>query len=232
MELETETRILHSFAITVRPKNGLHNEYDAHIIKWLEKQQYFAYVHEMEHEARHLHAIIWGKYCINNIRKTLFRFASKYDADWGPASKKVLSSGVKFVYNDMFHTEYMIKDGPYDNSCLPPDTLPYYPTEEEQEEIKKKSTRVADAYFHHLKEEWDLHNPDYVPHQHTNVDIAYFYYDLMFKQKKIAVLCDDRVRKQKCKALLHYIFPCHESKKDMFLSKNDIEIFNINNKTT
>ena len=48
-----------SFCITVRPKNGLHNEYDEAVMKYIKKQNYGAYVHEMEDEARHLHAQIW-----------------------------------------------------------------------------------------------------------------------------------------------------------------------------
>ena len=79
-----------SFCITVRPKNGLHNEYDEAVMKYIKKQNYGAYVHEMEDEARHLHAQIWltpqrENHDINSIRKALFRIGQKFDPDWSPS---------------------------------------------------------------------------------------------------------------------------------------------------
>lgn len=216
-------RELQSICITVRPKNGLHNEYSMAIEKYLRKQQYSIFVYEMEAEARHLHAQMWGKYKINNVRKALFRIAEQHDPDWSPASKKVLSQGVKFAYNDYFHEHYLTKDNKPVHVSIPEDTKIYYPSLAEQEEIRRKATRVADAYFDHLKTEWIERNPEYEYHQFTNIDISKFYYDMMFKDKVIAVIRDDRQRKQNTKCLLHYIFPGHASKLDMTLSQKDID---------
>lgn len=217
-----------SFAITVRPKNGLHKEYDTAVIKWIKKQKYGAYVHEMEDEARHLHAQIWidetRQKDRNDIRKALFRIAEKYDPDWSGASKKVLSQGVKYAYNDDFVDKYCTKENEIEYMKMPLDTSIYYPTPEEQEEIKRKATRVADAYFDHLKREWEEQNPEYeYNYIETPYHVGKFYYDLMFKEKKIAVVRDDRSRKQNAKCLLHYLFPHSQSIMDMILTKEDSE---------
>ena len=219
-------RELIAICITVRPKNGLHNEYASAIEKWLTNQKYHLYVYEMEDEARHLHAQIFGKYKINNIRKALFRIADKNDPDWSPASKKVLSQGVKYAYNDYFINTYMTKDNK-PQGTLPEETTLYYPSLEEQEEIKKKSEKVADAYFNHLKNLWEEENPEYETHQFTNIDIAKFYYNMMFKVKKIAVIRDSKQRKQNAQCLLHYIYPGNQSIKEMVLTKEDIETYNL-----
>ena len=48
-----------SFAITVRPRNGISDETIEELIKWITKKDYGIVVIEMEDEARHLHAQIW-----------------------------------------------------------------------------------------------------------------------------------------------------------------------------
>lgn len=180
----------------------------------------------MEDEARHLHAQIWiPKTDINNIRKALYRIAEKHDPDWSPASKKVLSSGVKYAYNDDFHHKYMTKESmiPYYN--IPEDTKDYYPSEEEQAEAKKKAKRVADAYFNHLEEMWIELNPDYEEFHPIKQlkDISMFYYDQMFVTKTIAVIRDARQRKQNAKCLYNYVFkPRHL---DMVMTDADIELY-------
>lgn len=219
-----------SFCITIRPKNGLHSEYDTAIMKYIEKQPYGAYSHEMEDEARHLHAQIWvcpqRSTDINNIRKALFRIGQKCDPDWSPASKKVLSQGVKHAYNDEFYKTYMIKDNALEYSVIPENTEPYYPSEEEQAAAMASKTCVADAYFDHLKREWDELHPDYdFQYQTVVFDVARFYYDMMFKYKKISVIRDDRSRKQNAKCLVHYLFPHQISILDSIMTKEDSELY-------
>lgn len=221
-----------SICITVRPKNGLQGEYATSVEKWLMKQNYYVYVYEMEDEARHLHAQLWGKYQRDNVRKALYRIAEKFDLDWSPASKKVLGSGVKYGYNDEFYKKYMIKENKPVYGPIPEDTSIYYPSLEEQENIKNKATRVADAYFNNLRNEWLEQNPEYETHQFTNVDVAKFYYNMMFKDKKIAVIRNDMQRKQNAKCLLHYIYPNLFCVKEMVLSNSDVEIFNLFKEST
>ena len=218
-----------SFCITVRPLDGLHGDYDDAIMKFIQKQNYGVYVHEMEDEARHLHAQIWlttdrEQHKIDNIRKALFRIGQKYDPNWSPAAKKVLSKGVKYAYSNYFVEKYMTKDNTIEYDCRPENPDDYYPSLEEQEEAKKKATRVADAYFDHLAREWNEHYPDYEFNFHTTIfDVAKFYYDLMFKEKKIAVIRDDKARKQNAKCLLHYLFPHQQSIMELVMTKEDRE---------
>ena len=188
----------------------------------------------MEAEARHLHAQIWiPKTDRNNIRKALFRIAEKHDPDWGSASKKVLSNGVRYCYNDDFINEYVTKDSELEYSNIPEDTFSYYPSEEEQEKLQAKK-KCADAYFDRLKDLWLEQNPDYQIENYiiSQMDVALFYYDQMFKDKVVAVVRDDRQRKQNAKCLYHYIYPSEAPKKEMVATAEQIEQYNIHIKMT
>lgn len=216
-----------SFSITVRPRLGLHNEYDEAVIKYITKHQYHAYVHEMEHEARHIHAQIWiPKSNQDNIRKALFRIGEKFDPTWDPASKKLLSGGVRIAYNDDFVEKYMAKENkPIMN--LPDNTSDYYPSKEEQAKAMAKAKRCADPYFNHLKELWFEQFPGYneIEPEILLYDIAMFYYDQMFRYKNIAVIRDARQRKANAKCLLHYIYPGGATKSEMMLSEIDRDLY-------
>jgi hypothetical protein len=181
----------------------------------------------MEHEARHLHGQIFTAkpMDINNIRKALFRIAEKHDPDWSNASKKVISGGVKYAYNDEFISTYMTKDGDLAYSSLPEDTQPYYPDSATQEKAMKSKERVADAYFSRLAALWAERPDSSTRHPFSHVEVAQFYYDQMFKHKTIAVVRNDRDRKSNAKCLFHYIFP-HASGLEMVLTQSEIEEYN------
>jgi len=219
-----------SYCITVRPKNGLHGSYAEAIEKYIRKQTYYVYNYEKTDEARHIHAQIWFEEAVRktNIQTALKRIAEKQDPDWGPASRKVLVSGVKIGYSDAFFEEYIQKDGQVqmENWNPPTDTDQYYPTEEEQSKAQAKAN-CKDSYFFHLKELWHENNPGYDLHQFTNVDIAEFYYQQMFQAKTIAVIRDAKQRKQISKALNHYIYPYEFAWKEMVLSDKDIELYQL-----
>lgn len=219
-----------SFAITVRPQQGIvkDSELEQELIKYLRKKIYYAYVFEKEHEARHLHAQIWLDVSTrkDDIQKTLKRIQGKYDPNWSPASQKVLVSGVKIAYNDSFADNYMNKE----NEAVynpPNDTTEYYPTEEEQEKVRNKANAV-DRHFHHLKELFEEDNIELdVIHAKALDQISQWYYKVMFKDKKIQVVIDDKRRKQTVKCLLHYIYPAVCYARDLNLTKEDKEQIEI-----
>lgn len=221
-----------SFAITIRPRLGLNGDFDDAIMKWFRSHKLSAYVHEMEDEARHLHGQIWLEEPkdINDIRKAIYRISKKCldpQGEWTPAAQRVQCGGIKIAYNDDFCKKYMNKDCielEYANQPVL-NTSTYYPSAEEQLKAQKKATRVADAYFNRLKDLWLEKNKNYTEWQFTSVDIADFYYDQMFRDKTIAVICDSRQRKQKAECLYHYIYPNND--KTMVLTEKAIDQYNL-----
>ena len=219
-----------SYAITIRPKNGLHNELDDSVIAWICKHPCYRYVYEMEGEARHLHAQIWldKPLQIDSIRTAYYRIAKIHDPDWSPASKRVACQGIKIAYNEW--KDYLNKTNDSIHKLPtnpPPDDDSWYPSLEEQEKAQRSKDRNADAYFHRLRELWLEYNPDYVTHQFTNVDVATFYYQMMFDEKKIAVVRDHKMRKNNTTCLLHYIYPGIDSILNLVMTDKDIELYKL-----
>lgn len=215
-----------SYALTIRPKDGIpvDSNLEKDLIKYVEKKQYYAYVFEKEDEARHFHAQIWLEVPTrkDDIQKTLKRIQGKHDPNWGPASQKVLVSGVKIAYNDSFSDNYLSKE--YDSIYNPPnDTTEYYPTEEEQTAVRNRAQAV-DKGFHKLQE---LFNEDNIELSADPIEalgqVGRWYYKIMFIDKKIPVIIDDKRRKQTCKCLLHYIRPMISTAVNMNLTKEDCE---------
>lgn len=226
----TANKSYKSYAITIRPRNGLHNDLDDAVVKWITKYPFYRYVYEKEGEARHLHAQIWlaNPIQIDSVRKAYYRLANEHDPDFSAAAKRVACNGIKIAYNEWL--EYLTKENiPIQKlpTNPPPSHESWYPSKEEQEKAQRSVDRNADAYFHRLRELWLEDNPDYETHQFTNVDVATFYYKLMFEDKKIAVVRDPKMRKNNAKALLHYIFPNQFAILEMVLTDKDIEIFNL-----
>jgi len=108
----------------------------------------------------------------------------------------------------------------------PPDnTDEFYPSLEEQAAVQA-AANAADNQFHSLLTKWEEKNPNYIEHQKTLKDIGLFIYELMFVDKVIPVIVDDKRRKQLAKALTHYIFPYNQSAVNFMFIQEDIAAFN------
>ncbi len=145
-----------SFAITIRPKNGISpgGTLENNIIKKLKNYDYCSVFAEMENEARHIHCQIWlNKPCaIGTIKTAMVRIQERYDPDWGESAKKVLRGGIKIAYSDWildYCEENDLKED--DPNCLfhrvPPMTSEFYATEEEQQKIIDSSKSANKTYF-------------------------------------------------------------------------------------
>lgn len=150
-----------SFAITMRPKNGISagGTLENELVKKLKKYDFCSIFMEKENEARHMHAQIWlnKPQAIGTIKTAMVRIQEKHDNDWDEASKKVLRSGIKIAYSDWildYCQENDLKED--DSNCLfhrvPPMTSEFYATEEEQQKIIDSSKSVNKTYFR-LKQE-------------------------------------------------------------------------------
>lgn len=145
-----------SFAITIRPRNGVvaGGTLEKAIIKKMEKYDFASIFSEKEEEARHLHCQIWVSkaVAIGTIKTAMVRISEREDPDWSDASKKVLRSGIKIAYSDWILDYCESNELKTDKSeCLmhrvPPMTSSYYATEEEQEKIIEGSKSANQTYF-------------------------------------------------------------------------------------
>lgn len=219
-----EQKKFKSFAITVRPRNGLHGEYETRIVNWIKKQSYWVYNFEKEAEARHIHAQIFceSEKRLGDVQRVLKRIAIEVDPTWDAPSQRLLVQGVRVAYNDDFIDTYIRKDSeiPEEYYNCPADTSLYYPPPGEQQAVMDKKN-AKDQFFHSLKVLFEENNPDYQPHQNTLKDVGYFVYNMMFVDKKVMVITDDRRRKQTIKALFHYLFPYHDSVSEYIFTAED-----------
>lgn len=154
-----------SFAITVRPRNGIPvgSPLQNQLVNKLKKYEYCSIYMEMENEARHMHCQIWldKPVAIGTIKTAMVRIQEKYDPDWCEASKKCLRGGIKIAYSDWILDYCEDNDLKADDpNCLfhrvPPVTSEYYATEEEQQKIIDSSKSRNQTYFrlkHELMED-------------------------------------------------------------------------------
>ncbi len=215
-----------SFAITIRPKNGLNGEYEEAINKFIQNHQYYAYNYEMEDQARHCHAqVFYDKpKRKSDVQKALKRIGLKHDPDWGPSAQKVSSGGVKIAYNDNFIDNYIQKDTEAEEYNPPDDTEPYYPTEAEQEKVLNRAT-AKDSYFNNLKELYGETKLEEDNKIHAILAIGDWYYSQMYDVKSIAVIADPKRFKQNIMALCHYLYPGKFKDLSTILTQEQIKLY-------
>lgn len=212
-EIVKENGKYNCFAFTVRPNHGVNDMLESSIHKWLRNQPYYAYTIEMDDEKRHIHAIVFFNEPKRkgDLVKQLKRIQEGGDPNWSSAAARVLSQGVKIVYNDDFHTKYMIKDGDYVDSFLPPNTAEYYPTEDEQEKVKSKANAV-DKRFHRWAEAFkeSVHYcEDSAAEENfilSKLRVADWFADVMYKSKTEQVITDERLLRRNILSLCYYVY--------------------------
>lgn len=217
-----------SMGVTIRPRNGIvkGGSLEKAIIKYCGKFTYYSYVFEKEHEARHVHIQLFfedGKYK-GDVKKQFMRICETHIHDWDAAQKKVAVL-VKICYNDWINNyciENEIKQDDYSDTIKhePPDNDDYYPSQEEQDAAESKS-KAADQRFHNLVTLYDSH-PEYKDNKYPSLyTCSMFIGDIMFKSKIIAVVIDDKARKNICKCFHAYY--TGNAGLDMMMTKNDVE---------
>lgn len=199
-----------SFAITFRPKLGIikGGALEKKLISYFSKFEYASYIFEKEAEARHFHGQLWlpELKTKGDIKKQMLRFGESCIVDWDLAQKKVAIC-VCICYNSWFDNyclENELKLDEHSDTCSHRPPLiedEYYPTEEEQDAVKKKANAV-DQRFHSYKVLWE-ERFDYVP---TDLmPVANFLHDLMFIEKLIPVVIDKKARINICECLYFYL---------------------------
>lgn len=211
-----------SFAITVRPRLGITNDTIDAIKSWLNKQNHSVAVLEMEDEARHLHAQIWldeGR-TKDDVGKAVKRICERTIEDWDAAQAKVLRGGIKIAYTD-WYLEYLLDNENKENPNViinnPPDkTEQYYPSEEEQEAVRLCST-ATDPRFFKMEQDANVYFTKY-DKEITLKNVAAWLCYVMFEERTMKVLINQRDRTALCKTL--YAYMTKSSNIELFLEKS------------
>lgn len=196
--------MFNSYCFTIRPLKGIKDSTIDGIVKWLGKQDYGFVCSEMDGEAKHLHGQIWVKEPRDKgtINKSLENICARTIEDWNPAQNLVMRRGTKVAYNNGFIEEYLSKEDNIIFNNPPNNAHEYYPSKEEQERVQKKAKSSNPQFFIH-KENF-LKNRT-ICSKITLEEIAMWVSEGMYKNDTIAIIQDDKRRKQFTKSLYYYI---------------------------
>jgi len=192
-----------TYAITVRPKDGITDVHLSKFCKWVKKHcLYYHVVTEKTDFERHIHAgvvfHVARKRCnVLTLMKFLFR-------DFTDEEKKVLLRGVKIMYNEDFIKNYLDKndDTVVIESCLPEagHMEKYFPPKKIESDGRTKKCSV---YYHELERLWYEHNE---PHVEVNtINVRDFLFRMMYSLRVLPVIRDDQTIKQTAKHLTRWI---------------------------
>jgi hypothetical protein len=219
-----------SFGITINVKPGIvkGSKLEENLLKATKTANYYQIVSEKDGCERHFHIQLWfdDKKKKGDIKKKFERILSK-EMFWDVDHKRHAIK-IKICYNDWIlnyceENELKLNGDDYSDMILdnmPAITEDYYPSEEEQENIKNKAN-AKDQKFYSWLELWNKY--EYKCDNPRDIDIAEFLGDMMFKSKTIPVIVDDKARRQNCKCLLAYIQGCKSA--HLFMSNFEYESY-------
>lgn len=197
-----------SYCLTIRPRDGITDDTVEQCKKWLSKCDYAVAVLEMENESRHLHAQIWTNTpkARGDICKTLQRICERSVKDWDTSQLKVLRSGVKIAYSD-WYLDYLVENDLkiaqpniiYEK--VPPLTLDFYPTEEDQQNIQTMKTAVDPRFA-----DMEIKCLAFLGERQVTVkSVASFLADAMFVSRTMKCVVQQRDRVALAKTLYAYM---------------------------
>lgn len=213
-----------SYAITVRPKDGIIDKTVAAISTWLNKCHHAVAVLEKEDHERHLHAQVWFETpkSRGDLCKQVQRICERTIETWDTAQLKVLRSGVKICYSD-WYLDYLTDNEDKGEANIivnnPPEkTMEYYPTEEEQEQVKEVKNS-ADPRFTQMEIECRKYLGEV---ELTEKKVAKYLCYAMFEERTMRVVTQQRDRVALCKSL--YAYMTKSSDIHLFIPKTKDEL--------
>lgn len=225
-----------SYALTIRPLLGLNDKTEDALIKWIQKLDYAFMAIEKQDEARHAHIQVWFETpkARGDICKQLQRICERTIEEFNEAQKKVLRNGVKIAYSD-WYLDYLAdndnKEGEEKGDIVydkpPQQSLEYYPTEEEQENVMKMKNAIDPRF---AKLEIQFH--EWLPEGGTTnrISVASFLAWAMFDARIIQVKVNSRDRIALAESLFLYVtksnnedafLPNHLCKPSIIVDKYD-----------
>jgi len=194
------------YAITHRPKNGV-SDHDIKVLTgYLRKKgDYYKIITEKEDHERHIHAVVYLKE--PSFKKVIVRAVLNLFPELLPEEKLVLRQGVK-VSRSVQWLDYLAKG---DSTVIIAENLPeaarleaYYPKRDTPVRECKKVTyylRLEKLWYEHAREML-VANPENCRH---------FLFNMMYNERKIDVIRDDKSIIQVSRHLARYINKVKES---------------------
>lgn len=192
--MEAIIRKYKSFALTVRPRDGVTDEHIASFVKLAKRVSEFYFVAtEKEGSERHIHAGLFLKEAIDvkGMNRQLVRVYKDFDDD----EQRTLRKGTRIMYNIDFIENYIGDADKGDVTVVVAKELPeakflegYWPSKAEQN--KAIALSATDKFYAKLERLWfETRDPGVDINRDT---VAVFIYDMMFKSRKIRVLRDQK----------------------------------------
>ena len=178
-----------SYALTIRPLDGITDDQIAKVTKWIKKKStYYHVVTEKTGSARHLHAGLFLPKAIprSNICQCLKQLLKELT----DTEKKVMLQGVKIMYNMDFISNYLNKD---DSTVVIESHLPekgflesWFPPKPTPQVKAAKCS----LYYHELEQLWHKHQS---PSEEINsVTCRHFLFKMMYSLRVLPVIRDDK----------------------------------------
>lgn len=191
-----------TYAVTVRPSDGITDPQIEKFVKWVKRHcVYYHVVTEKDGSQRHIHSglVLKEPKLKTNVTAMLKGLFKQMSTD----EHRVLSRGVKIMYNDDFIQQYLDKDDDtvVIESCLPESgTLEsFYPPKPTTPEVPRKCS----AYYHELEALWYKHQ---APHHDVNtMCVRDFLFKMMYSDRVIPVIRDDKQIIQVARHLVRWI---------------------------
>jgi hypothetical protein len=179
-----------SFAITVRPLDGITETQIQKFLKWTKKQcDYYHVITEKTMAERHIHAGLFMK--VPKTRSNVSTDLMRLFKDLSDVEKSVLRKGLKIMYNEDFILNYLNKG---DDTVVVASSLPeeghmesYFPP---KPEVLESRAKKCSAYYHELEKLWYEHRtPAY---EVTTITTRDFLFEVMYDKRVLPVIRDDK----------------------------------------
>lgn len=199
--------VYRSYALTVRPLNGVTDDHVDRLSKWVTKcSKYYRVITEKTGSERHIHVGFILKEA--RMRSNVLQRILQLFPEFSPTERQVLRQGLKIMYNTDFITNYLDKD---DDTVVVVDNLPevshmeaYFPP---KPDLKVRGEKKCSLYYHELEALWFKHS---TPGTDINtVTVRDFLFRVMYCLRVLPVIRDDRQIVQTARHLTRWLK--HES---------------------
>lgn len=197
-----------TFALTIRPRNGVTDSMISTIVNWIKSRcLYYLIVTEKLDSARHVHAgiVLKKEVTRSNLCMSLSRLLND---SLDHEERRVFLSGIKIMYNDDWINNYLNKD---DDTVIIESSLPeagflesYYPVQE----TTTRKPRCS-AYYVNLERLWYENK---IPGTEVNTLVVRdFLFELMYNKRVIDIIRDDKGIVQVARHLVRFLKKATES---------------------
>ena len=192
-----------SYAITVRPLDGVTDQHVLKLSKWIKKNSdYYHIVTEKSGSSRHVHAGFFLK--SPKPRSNVLQMVMQLFKTLSGPEKSVLRKGLRIMYNWDFVDQYLNKD---DETVVIDSSLPehrldsYFPPKPVPP--SEKADKKCSIFYHELEELWFKHCLPTVPI--TTSFVRDFLFKMMYSERCIPVIRDDKQIVQTARHLVRWL---------------------------